>query len=95
MDPCEMLDYALGRLEGRRRDCLEHAMARDQDFAERITRLKLAIHWLLDDDWDVGRPPVLAFLLRSTGRAEATTVFREPPAPTANASSRGEHTCSA
>ncbi len=60
MKASDMLDYALGRLEGRRRLQLERAIAGDPSLAKKLSRLTQAIHRLLDDEWDFGQPPVFA-----------------------------------
>jgi anti-sigma factor RsiW len=49
MDIFELLDYALGRLEGSRRAHLEQQMAEDPELARRVARLLRFIDRLLDD----------------------------------------------
>jgi anti-sigma factor RsiW len=49
MDPADLLDYALGRLEGPRRERLERRMAGDPALAGQMARLIRNLHHLLDD----------------------------------------------
>jgi len=49
MDPASLLDYALGRLEGPRREQLEQQVANDPALAERLARLIRNLSRLLDD----------------------------------------------
>lgn len=49
MDPAELLDYALGRLDGIRRERLERQIADDPTLAERVARLTQNLGRLLDD----------------------------------------------
>lgn len=64
MDAADLLDYALGRLDGPRRERLERRLARDPALAERVARLVRNLHRLLDDGLSVpsddeGNPPTL------------------------------------
>ncbi|SIO61276.1 hypothetical protein SAMN05444166_6705 [Singulisphaera sp. GP187] len=49
MDPTELLDYALGRLDGPRRARLERLIADDPGLAARVARLIRNLDSLLDD----------------------------------------------
>ena len=49
MDPADLLDYALGRLEGPRRERLERRLACEPALAERVARLVRNLRRLLDD----------------------------------------------
>jgi anti-sigma factor RsiW len=49
MDADELLDYALGRLDGPRREHLERRIANDPALAERMKRLIRNLGRLLDD----------------------------------------------
>jgi anti-sigma factor RsiW len=49
MDADELLDYALGRLDGPRRELLERRLANDPALAERVRRLIRNLGRLLDD----------------------------------------------
>jgi anti-sigma factor RsiW len=51
MNPADLLDYALGRLEGPRRERLDRRMASDPALADRMARLIRNLGRLLDDDW--------------------------------------------
>jgi hypothetical protein len=57
MRPDELLDYALGQLEGPASESAEAAIASDPALARRADRLSLALHRLLDDG-DLIEPPV-------------------------------------
>lgn len=59
MDPGDLLDYALGRLDGPRREQLERRIARDPELARRIARLIRNLGRLLDDGRG-HRPPGVA-----------------------------------
>jgi hypothetical protein len=50
MDPADLLDFALGRLEGVECQRIERAMARDPAFADQVCRLRRCVHLLLDDE---------------------------------------------
>lgn len=56
MDPADLLDYALGKLEGPRREQIERRIARDPALAERMARLMRNLVQLLDDGRG-GHPP--------------------------------------
>lgn len=62
MDPSDMLDFALGRLEGLECQRLQCAIACDPVLADRMCRLSRCVHLLLDDDWEqelkFGSPPI-------------------------------------
>ena len=49
MNPDELLEYALGRLEGPGRERLERRIACDPDLAARLARLIRNLRQLLDD----------------------------------------------
>lgn len=49
MDPADLLDYALGRLEGPRREALERRIKGDPTLAEKVARLARNLNRLLDD----------------------------------------------
>lgn len=49
MDPDDLLDYALGRLDPSRTEQLEQRMARDPELAEQVARLIRNLGRLLDD----------------------------------------------
>jgi anti-sigma factor RsiW len=53
MDAADLLDYALGRLHGPRRERLERLLAGDPALAARVARLARNLGRLLDD----GRGP--------------------------------------
>jgi anti-sigma factor RsiW len=57
MHPADLLDYALGRLDGPRREQLERRIARDPALAERVARLVRNLERLLDDG-RADRPPI-------------------------------------
>jgi hypothetical protein len=60
MNAEETLDYALGRLEGHRRDEFERRLASDTLLADRVEHLTQAVHHLLDDDSTHDPPEGLA-----------------------------------
>ena len=49
MDPVELLEYALGRLDPENREQIDRQIARDPDLALRVTRLIRNLCRLLDD----------------------------------------------
>jgi hypothetical protein len=49
MDPAELLDYALGRLDGPRRERLERELALNSTLAKRLKRVICNLDRLLDD----------------------------------------------
>jgi hypothetical protein len=49
MDPAELLDYALGRLDGPRRERLERELALNLTLAKRLKRVSCNLDRLLDD----------------------------------------------
>jgi anti-sigma factor RsiW len=49
MDPGELIDYALGRLDPPRRERLERQIGRDPELAQRVARLLHNVDRLLDD----------------------------------------------
>jgi anti-sigma-K factor RskA len=49
MDPVELLEYALGRLDPVNREQIDRQIARDPDLARRVTRLIRNLCRLLDD----------------------------------------------
>jgi hypothetical protein len=57
MKPDDLLDYALGQLEGPASEAAEAALACDPDLASRADRLSLGLQRLLDND-DVIEPPL-------------------------------------
>jgi len=57
MKPDDLLDYALGQLEGPQRATAEAELARDPAQARRAERLELALGRLLDDGDDRFEPP--------------------------------------
>lgn len=60
MNANDMLDYALGQLEGQALLEAEQALAADPATAETVRRLTSKVHWLLDDDQEFATPPDLA-----------------------------------
>jgi anti-sigma-K factor RskA len=56
MDASELLDYALGQLEGSGRDQIEREIAHDPELAGRVARLIRNLRRLLDDGIDPRRP---------------------------------------
>jgi anti-sigma-K factor RskA len=52
MDPVELLEYALGRLDPENREQIDRLIARDPDLARRVTRLIRNLCRLLDDGRD-------------------------------------------
>ena len=85
MNAPDMLDYALGRLEGPAREQAEREIAGDPDLAEILDRLGRAVHQLLDDgDAKTLEPPeglALQTLARSMRRvARRRTVLDYVPA---------------
>ena len=60
MKPDDLMDYALGQLEGPMGEDVEREIAGDPALASRADRLELALHRLLDDGDDVGPPVGLA-----------------------------------
>ena len=66
MKPDDLLDYALGQLEGPAKEALEAEMANDPILAARVDRLGFTLHRLLDDGGAI-EPPV--------GLASRTTSF--------------------
>jgi hypothetical protein len=60
MNTQELLDYALGQLDGPSRERFERQMAGDPQLGETAEHLGQAIHLLLDDGAEVGPPPGLA-----------------------------------
>lgn len=52
MDASDILDFALGHLEGLELARMEHAITTDPAFADRIGRLRRCVHLLLDDEWE-------------------------------------------
>jgi hypothetical protein len=82
MNSSDLLDYALGRLDGATRSRIEHRIARDPALAEQVTRLSRNLHRLLDDgrgDCSLcGSPspvtPPVAAADRRQPRLEAITV---------------------
>ena len=60
MKPDDLMDYALGQLEGPTREDAEREIAGDPDLAARVDRLELALHRLLDDGGAIGPPSGLA-----------------------------------
>jgi hypothetical protein len=60
MNAQDMLDHALGHLEGPGRDQLDREIAADPALAERFGRLSRSIHQLLDDGETIEPPPGLA-----------------------------------
>lgn len=58
MGPDELLDYALGRLDGPRLRRLERRIARDPAFAERVARLVHNVSRILDDGRDDRPRPI-------------------------------------
>lgn len=79
MNPSDMLDFALGRLEGEACQQLKWAMACDPEFAERIGRLSRSVHLLLDDEWECGTlARALIDLERHSGDGTLDTSARSP-----------------
>lgn len=66
MKPEDLLDFALGQLEGPPREAVEAEIASDPALTDRADRLALAFHQLLDDG-DAIEPPI--------GLASRTTSF--------------------
>ena len=62
MNPSDMLDHALGKLDGPELDAFERELATDPDASRRAERLAWAIHSLVDDgdDSQYNPPPGLA-----------------------------------
>jgi len=56
----DLLDYALGQLEGTANEVAEAALARDPDLASRADRLERDLHRLLDDGEPIEPPSGLA-----------------------------------
>jgi hypothetical protein len=59
MDHSQLLDYALGRLDGPRCEELEGRLATDSDLSRRFARLKSRLVHLLDDGQAEGSSPSL------------------------------------
>jgi anti-sigma factor RsiW len=80
VDPADLLDYALGRLDGPRRERLERMLAGDPELAERVARLVRNVGRLLDDGRE-RRPPKGAPSPRSSSSLPTPhdTVERPPP----------------
>jgi anti-sigma factor RsiW len=57
MDPSDLLDYALGQLDGPRRAEVERAIAADPALAERLALLTRRLARLLDDGQGAGPSP--------------------------------------
>ncbi len=49
MDPADLLDYALGKLDCAQREQIERRIAHDQELATRVARLIRNLDRLLDD----------------------------------------------
>jgi hypothetical protein len=60
MKPDDLLDYALGQLEGPAKDAVETALADDQRLALKTDRLSQALGWMLDDGDEIEPPAGLA-----------------------------------
>src|SRR5262245_11398175 len=60
MNANEMLDYALGQLEGPARERADQGLAADPGQAVKVERLTAAIHRLLDDGETFEPPPDLS-----------------------------------
>ncbi len=85
MDPDDLLDYALGRLDGPRREHLERRIARDPELARRIARLIRNLGRLLDDGRG-HRPPGVA----TSSRPPADSPTRQDSVPRDRSEHRGE-----
>ena len=55
MDSADLLEYALGRLDGPRREQIERQIATDPALAARASRLSRNLRRLLDDGREQGR----------------------------------------
>jgi anti-sigma-K factor RskA len=60
MKPDDLLDYALGQLEGPAKDTVETAIADDQRLGLKADRLAQTLGWLLDDGDEIEPPAGLA-----------------------------------
>ena len=77
MNPNDMLDYALGQLEGPAREQAERELSADPAASETARRLGLAVHLLLDDGREFDPPPGLAvrtvsYVVETTRRKRRT-----------------------
>lgn len=79
MDPSDMLDFCLGRLEGEACQHIECAMACDPVFAERVCRLSRCVHLLLDDEWDDGVMARTLIALEPRSRGLVMSAHAEAP----------------
>jgi hypothetical protein len=73
MKPDDLLDYALGQLDGPAKDEFEADLTRDAALASEVDRLGLALHLMLDDGQEFEPPPglasrTLAFVAERTSR---------------------------
>lgn len=86
MDPADLLDYALGRLDGPRREQIERQILSDPALAERVARLIRNLERLLDDGLGHSPPKCVPPSSQSSPRSP----MPQDSAPRAESENRGD-----